>query len=92
MNRSQSNKPEGLSVLERVNSEGAPSRILAAAKSAVASGRLEEAAGLLDDRAMRAVWAMVEQNPGGTDLVCDLAMILLKIGRKSEVEECCNEV
>jgi len=92
MNRSQSNKPEGLSVLERVNSEGAPSRILAAARSAVASGRLEEAAGLLDDRAMRAIWAMVEQNPGGTDLVCDLAMILLKIGRKSEVEECCKKL
>jgi predicted O-linked N-acetylglucosamine transferase (SPINDLY family) len=92
MNRSQSNKPEGLCVLERVNSEGAPSRILAAVRSAVASGRLEEAAGLLDDRAMRAVWAMVEQNPGRADLVCDLAMILLKIGRKSEVEECCKKL
>ena len=92
MNRSQSNKPEGLSVLERVNSEGAPSRILAAARSAVASGRLEEAAGLLDDRAMRAVWAMVDQNPGGADLVCDLAMILLKIGRESKVEECCRKL
>lgn len=102
MSWSQSNKPREYFALESgshfaisrkmgpraICSRDGAAQLLAAAKAAVASGEVEQAADLLDNRAVEAIWAMFEKNPSQMDLIFELAAISWKIGRESEAEQC----
>jgi len=67
--------------------DGLP-QFLVAAKSAVASGQVEQAGDILNDLAVEAIWAMVEQNRSRTDIIFELATVLWKSGRERKAEEC----
>ncbi|MGD8500492.1 MAG: tetratricopeptide repeat protein, partial [Phycisphaerales bacterium] len=70
-----------------VVSNGELPRFLISADAAVESGRMDEAARILNDRAIEAVRHVVEQDPSRTDAMFALAVVLHKTGQLDGAEE-----
>ena len=69
------------------NADGVPEFLVAAAAE-LHLRRIDQAAELLNDRAIETVWQMFEKDPSRTDLVFKLAEVLVKAGREKQAEHC----
>jgi len=61
---------------------------LVSAAAEVESGRIEQAAELLDDRVVEIVWEIFEKDPSRADMIFELARLLGKVGRDNAAEQC----
>jgi len=68
-----------------VSKESLP-QFLLEAKVAVETGRIAEAAALIDDKAQETVTEIIEKNPSRTDIMFMLAMVLVKTGQMDRAE------
>ena len=68
-----------------VSKESLP-QFLLEAKTAVETGRIAEAAALIDDKAQETVTEIIEKNPSRTDIMFMLAMVLVKTGQMDRAE------
>ena len=57
------------------------------ARDAVAAGRIEEAASLINDSAVEVVRYMVDEDPSRMDMAFILAAVLWKIGQEKKAEQ-----
>jgi len=67
-------------------------QLLAAGRSAITAGRVDEASGLLDDEAVAAVLAWAYEDSARAGLVLELAELLSRAGRDGQAEHCCHSL